>query len=128
MMRVLMAGVIASLGAQIEGNQCDKDNARDQIKPARVIPSDVRMRNGAGRSRSLWDEVERVEDEVYQNSSGDHADIKDHRDVSSGSRAVILRVNEDERNHDQIAVDERNHATETDAVRPEQARERDIAD
>jgi len=30
MMRVLMAGVIASLGAQIEGNQCDKDNARDQ--------------------------------------------------------------------------------------------------
>ena len=42
-------------------------------------------------------------------------------------RTVILRIDDDDRNDDQVCVNKRNHAAETNAVRPKQTSERNVS-
>src|SRR5438067_412947 len=104
-----------------------RENKRHEIEPTRVIPNDVRVFDRAGRSRTLWNESEAAENEIDDNSRENHRSVEDCGNPGGRSDAVILRVNADNRDNDQVCVNKRNHAAETDAVRPKQTSERNVS-
>lgn len=55
-----------------------------------------------------------------------HRRVNDRGDVCGRANAAIC-VDHDQRDHDQVAVDERDDAAEADAIRPEDTRERNGA-
>src|SRR5438067_7423927 len=105
-----------------------RENGCDEIEPAGVIPNDVRVFDRAGRSRTLWNESEAAENKIYDNSRENHRHIKNPSNPGRGTHAVIFCIDNDDRNDDQVCVNKRNHAAETDAMSPEQTSQRNVAD
>jgi hypothetical protein len=103
-----MAGVRVGVFArpEIQKQQPRRENKRHEIEPTRVIPNDVRVLNRAGRSRTLWNESEAAENEINDYSREYHRHIEDCGNPGRRSDAVILRVNDDDRDNYQVGVNE----------------------
>ena len=56
----------------------------------------------------------------------DHRQVKNRHDPAGRARAVIFRVNQDERHDEEITVNESDDTAEADAVRPKMTRERNV--
>src|SRR5205823_899655 len=65
--------------------------------------------------------------EFDQQCSNDHCDIKTGDDKAGDFPAVILAVDIDDREDDQVGVNERDDAAETDAAVPKDRSQRNVA-
>ena len=94
----------------------------DEIKPAGVIPNDMRVLHCAGRTRSLRNQSQCAENEIDNDSGENHRHVKNSGNPGRGAHTIIFRVDHDDRDDEQVGVNKRNYAAKTDAMGPEQTR------
>ena len=82
---------------------------------------------GAGRTGG-GDEAEQAEQPVDGKRGGSHRDEHERGQANRERPSVVLAVDGDDREHDQVGEDERQHAGEADAARPEHGRKRHVSD
>src|SRR4051794_3426578 len=61
-------------GREMQKQKPTRENSRDDIQPARVVPDDVRMLDCARRSRSTRNPSQEAKSEVDDDSSKNHCD------------------------------------------------------
>ena len=73
---------------------------------------------GARRARAAGHEPQRAEEAGDDQRGERHRGEHQHDDAQRERAAVVLAVDRDDREHDQIGEQEREHAGETDPARP----------
>ena len=105
-----------------------RDEEKDDVQRRGVVPRDRTLGDRLDRRPVRRNEAERAEDSVDDQRGGDHRREHDRDDQRRHLAAVVLPVDQDDRDHDQVGVDECDHSGERDASRPQNRRERDVAD
>jgi len=83
------------------------------------------------RSNALvrrWDQTEGGESHVHDQARDDHGRKEDCADIGGHPPAVVAAVDVEQRQHDQVGIEEGEHAAEADAASPEDRSQRHIAD
>src|SRR6476660_8181635 len=99
---------------KIQKQEPGRENGGSDIEPAGVIPNNVRVLHRAWRTRSLGNQAQCAENEIDDDSSKNHRDVKNSGNPSRGARSVIFGVNDDDRNDDEVCINKRNYTPETD--------------
>src|ERR1043166_7872772 len=80
------------------------------------------------RATGVRNESEPLKPELDDERRGCHRQVERSENEPHHSRAVVLSVNVENRQHDEIGEDERDYAAEADSAVPEHRRTRNVAD
>src|SRR5690348_8443254 len=106
---------------QRRGQQQEHDVEHRGVVPLHARVADLRV---PGRR----DEPEAAEQELDDVSGYDHGGVEDPEYGQHHPGAVVLPVDDQDRNDDQVGEDERDHAAEADPAVPQHGSQRHVAD
>src|SRR5207249_10738490 len=102
-----------------------RNGQKNDVLNGRVIEADRHFDDLSASLRR--DHPEKVKKEFDQQCSNDHCDIKTGDNKAGDFPAVILPVDIDDREDDQVGINERDDAAETDAAVPKDRSQRNVA-
>src|SRR6266576_3956627 len=117
---------LAAAGAEEPHQQRRGEQQENDVEVGRVVPlqaglADLRVPGGR-------DQPERTEREFHDVGGDDHGGVEGPEYHQHHLGAVVLPVDEQDRDDDQVGEDERDDAAEADAPVPQHRRQRHVAD
>src|SRR5271156_3531365 len=99
-------------GDEPDDQRC-RDNKKDDVEPGGVVPRDRSLHDRGGTLG--WDEIRCAKDQFDEVPGGDHCGVKSAEQRQHHPGAVVLAVDVQDRQDQQVGVDQRDHTAEADA-------------